>query len=94
MEEEKTITIKATGTEFKNLFGAIRLGIWLENWCTWLHCVSLNDGDIASSKWMMRALYCQSDEKRTGIKNEWKNFGEEDNLIELLDNYVNKKCKG
>lgn len=42
----------------------------------------------------MRALYIVNQMKReTGIKNEWKSFGEEDDFIELLDNYVNKKCK-
>lgn len=93
MEEEKTITIKATETEFENLFGAVRLGIWLEDWCTRLQCVPLNDGDTTSSKWMMRALYIVNQmKKETGITKEWKNFGEEDDFIELLDDYVCEKC--
>jgi len=93
-EKVKRITIEVTDRELSYLFGAIRLGVWLEDWCAGLSQTAINTYDTHSYKWCMPVLRILDDmKKESGITEEWKEYGECDYAIEHIGKFVGEECK-
>ncbi len=94
MEKKKVkLTIVATEWELSELFGAIRLGVWLEDWCATLTQTAIDSYDTHSYKWCMRVLHQLEDmEKQTGITYESKEYAQDDWAVSLIEAFVDKKA--
>jgi hypothetical protein len=95
MEEKvKKITLELTDRQLSYLFGAIRLGVWLEDWCAGLSQTAVDTYDTHSFRWCMPILWILEDmKKQSGFSEEWKGNGESDYAIELIEKFVEKECK-
>ena len=93
-EKVKKITIEVTDRQLSYLFGAIRLGVWLEDWCAGLSQTAINTYDTHSYKWCMPVLKVLDDmKKESGVTEEWKEYGDSDYAIGLIGKYVEKECE-
>ena len=93
-EKVKKITIEVTDRELSYLFGAIRLGVWLEDWCACLSQTAVDTYDTHSSRWCIPVLWILKDmKKKSVIKEEWKESGESDYAIKLISKFVKNECK-
>jgi len=92
-EKIKKITIEVTDRELSYLFGAIRLGVWLEDWCAGLVQTAINSYDTHSIKWCVRVLKILDEmKKESGVTEEWREYGGDDYAIELLGKFVEEEC--
>jgi hypothetical protein len=94
MEEKKVkLTIEATKWELSELFGAVRLGVWLEDWCATLTQAAIDSYDTHSYKWCMRVLHqLEKMEKQTGITYESKEYAQDEWAVTLIEAFVDKKA--
>lgn len=93
-EKVRKITFEATDSELAELFGAIRLGVWLEDWCASLSQTAIESYDTNSYKWCMRVLRILDDlQIKSGIKSEWKEYAEGDYPINIFQQFVDEECK-
>lgn len=93
-EKVKKITIEVTDRELSYLFGAIRLGVWLEGWCAGLTQTVINSYDTHSYRWCIPVLKVLDDIKnKSGVKEERKEYGENEYSIKLIEKFVAKECE-
>ena len=93
-EKVKKITIEVTERELSYLLGAIRLGVWLEDWCAGLAQTAINSYDTHSIKWCIRVLKILDEmKKQSKVTEEWKEYGEVDYAIDVIGKFVEEECE-
>jgi len=98
MEKEITVTFKTTERNLEAFLGAVELGSLLEHWCS-IWCQSaINTYDTMSYRWYQRVEEVKKQIKdKIGINSDWKGYGEEEDILELIDKFVikesDKNCK-
>lgn len=91
-EKEITLTLTAPKQYFSELFGAVRLGVWLEDWCATLEQCSIDTADTRSYKWCMRVLWMlEQMQDNTGVKSEWKEYAQSEWAVSIIEEFVDKK---
>ncbi len=87
------VTITFEKGTISHLLGALRLGMWLEEWCAGLVQTAIGTYDSHSLKWcwVVTDLINQIKEQ-TGETEEWKEYGECDVSIGNIGKWVATKC--
>lgn len=93
MEGDKIkFTLELAERDLVELFGAIRLGVWLEDWCATLSQSASGNCDTSSYKWCMRVLSTlEKMKEKSGISYEWKEYAQDKWAISLIDDFVDTK---
>ncbi len=92
-QHQETVTISLPKESISSLLGALRLGIWLENWCANLCMTGIGTYDSHSWRWSKHILNAMDlIKKQTGIQDEFKEYGECNGFLDEMADWVNKQC--
>lgn len=91
---EKFVTIKLKDWQIPLALGAMRLGIWLEDWCAALVQTDINSYDTHSGRWILQVgSIIDQIKKQTGINKEDKEYGSSAVWLKEINRWVAKQCQ-
>ena len=94
MDKQKVVVIKLKKWQIPRLLGAMRLGIWTEDWCAALVQSGINTYDTHSGMWIFSVgTIIDSIKKQTGVDKEDKEYGEYEQCLKEIEIWVDKQCK-
>jgi hypothetical protein len=87
------VTIKLEKWQVKHLIGAMRLGIWSQDWCaTLVQTISVCDTD--SLRWMANVNYLiEMITAQTGVSAEERGMYADNVTLNIIQGLVNKQCQ-
>lgn len=89
---EQELTIKLRRWQIPFLLGALRLGIWNQDWSAALVQSSIGTYDTHAAKWILRVgSIIQQVKNQTGIADEHREYATKDTL-DWIANLVFKEC--
>ncbi len=92
-DKAEVVTITLTRHLIPCLLGAARLGIWLESWCAMMYWLALDHHDSGSMKWCNSVNRLTNEIKQqTGITEEYKEYGEAEQFIDIIEKFVGDEC--
>ncbi len=92
-QDQQLVTITIDKRFIPCLLGALRLGVWLEDWCACLVQSAIGTYDSHSRRWCNTIIHLiVSIKEQTGADQEWKEYAESDVTIEDIAKWVEAKC--
>lgn len=89
---EKEVTIKLKKWQVPYLLGAVRLGIWNEDWCAGLVQTGINTYDTHSARWVGRVVFVIEQIKtQTGITQEETEHGCKE-VLSFIQKKIDEEC--